>query len=335
MIRRGQLWIATIAALTLTLSLGLPTRAQEFEASSVRHQIEGRLIFRSGQVAGVRVRLVKQAGMQPVAETFSRPEGQFRFTSLNEGVYTIETYENDQFEATATDIAVFPPDRARPSPQVFTVMIDVPLKPPPPTVAPGVITADVDLKVPKDAIKHYRAGMKALGENNFERAVTELNKAIEIYPEYYAARIELGRELRLRKRFKEAIEVLGPLRDIAPRRAEPRVEYGIVLLELQRKAEAADELRKALQLEETSWASHLYLGWALLEERPDQAEPHFTRAIELNEQRAARAHIALARIADSKGSRQDAVKHLETYLALAPNAPDAGAVRKLADTLRK
>jgi tetratricopeptide (TPR) repeat protein len=290
---------------------------------------------RGAAVGNIRVRLLRQAGLQPVTETFSRPEGQVRFTNLTADDYIIETFETEKLEATSTNVAVSPPDRARPRPMIVPVMIEIPLKPPPDKVAPGVVRADVDLDVPKAALKHYNAGMKALRSDDPAEAVKELRAAVEAYPKYYAARLELGRELRLEKRFQEAEEVLRPLREVEPRRAEPLIEYGIVLLELQRRKEAAGELTAALKLEEANWATHLYLGWALLEVQPDNAEPHFKRAIELDEPRAARAHIALARIADAKGMRRLAVEHLEAYLALAPNAPDAESVRKLAERLRR
>jgi tetratricopeptide (TPR) repeat protein len=141
--------------------------------------------------------------------------------------------------------------------------------------------------------------------------------------------------LRAQKRFNEAEEALRPLLEIAPRRAEPRIELAIVLLVLRRQKDSARELRKAIELEEASWVSHLYLGWALLEDEPDQAELHFTRALELDEQRAAQAHLSLARLAHGRKMKQDAIRHLEAYLTLAPDAPDANAVRKLLGQIRK
>jgi tetratricopeptide (TPR) repeat protein len=202
------------------------------------------------------------------------------------------------------------------------------------THAPGVVAADVDLNVPKAAVKRYQGGMKALSDKNSEKARSEFKAAIEIYPNYYAARVELGRELRLQKQFREAEEVLRPLVQIGPKHSEAHIELGIVLLSLGGRKEAADELRTALRLEETSWAAHLYLGWALLESDGAEAARHFERALELDELKAARAHLALARLAQEKGDSQRAVEHLDAYLKIAPDAGDAAAARKLADSLR-
>jgi hypothetical protein len=50
--------------------------------------------------------------------------------------------------------------------------------------------------------------------------------------------------------------------------------------------------------------------------------------------KAARAHLALARLAEAQGQREVAISHLEAYLLKAPKAHDAEATRRLADRLR-
>lgn len=316
-------------ALVTTLTLTNMVSAQN---ASAYHVVEGRIRAGGRQLRNIHVRLTLQG--RTISETFTKPEGHFTFKSLQEGDYLVETPETDEFEATSTTASVFPRDRLNPAPNIVLVMIDLPLKSAKRLIS-GVIAADVDIRVPKEALKYYRAGIEALDSGDALRAITELQAAIASYPQYYAARLELGRELRIQKRFSEAEKALQPLGKIAPTRAEPRIEYGIVLLELRRTEEAAHELSEALQLEESNWATHLYLGWALLERDGNKAEPHFQRAVELDERKAARAHIALARIAEGKGLRQVALAHLDAYLTIAPTADDAEAVRKLAERLRK
>jgi len=330
----GMWRIFTVRSLwaTLFITLTVPfTAAAQSDATTIYHQIEGRIQHRSGTVRNVRVRLLRLPEMRPVTETFSRPEGQFTFNQVTEGDYAIETFETELFEATITNVQVRPMPRR---PTLFTVFVELPLKPPPEKMARGELMADVDLNVPKNAVKHYNAGMKKLDKGESAEAIKELKTAVEIYPQYYAARLELGRELRLQKRFQEALPVIQPLTGIAPKRTEPHIECGIVLLELERRKEAIEELNAALRLEEPNWAGHLYLGWALLEGDGSEAEKHFTRALELDEHKAARAHLALARLAESRGNRALALAHLDAYLALAPKAHDAEATRKLAEYLR-
>ncbi|HEY0408483.1 MAG TPA: tetratricopeptide repeat protein [Pyrinomonadaceae bacterium] len=300
-------------------------------AQSVFHRIEGRVQFR-GSVNDVLVRLYQEGGMVLVEEAFSRGEGQFSFNRVPEGEYVIETLQTDKYAPSSTTVSVRPLDRRRS--QVFIVYVQLQLKPPPETTKPGVITADVDVNVPKDAQKRYREGMKALGNNSTERAVAELQAAIKLYPNYYAARLELGRELRLEKQFAAAAEVLKPLLQIAPKRDEPRVEYGIVLMALEQLDEAVKVLREALSIGETNWVPHLYLGMALIDKDGAEAEKQLRRAIELNELKAARAYLSLARLAAARGDRQLSIEHLQTFLKLAPDSPDAASVRQLIERLR-
>ncbi|MEJ7711564.1 MAG: tetratricopeptide repeat protein [Pyrinomonadaceae bacterium] len=298
------------------------------------HQVEGRIRFKNEQVGNMRVRLVHQAEMRPITETFSRSEGQFRFDEVPEGDYLVETFETDKYEASTTTVSVRPFVRGSRVNALVTVeltlkassRIDAP---------PGVVAADVDLNVPKAAVKHYKAGIKALRAGESARAVSEFQEAIKNHPDYYAARLELGRELGAQKRYQEAEEALKPLGQTAPKRSEARVEYGKILLALKRQKEAVSELLAALRLDENSWEINFYLGWALLEMDGGSAEQYFLRAVELNEPKAARAHVALARLAEAKGMREEAIKHLELYLASAPNAPDAEAARRLAESLRR
>jgi hypothetical protein len=333
MSRRGRFIIVAALALPIVLSSVASNYAQSSSAT-VYHQIDGRLHTTSGQAASnVRVRLLRSSTLRPVGETFSRSRGEFEFNYVTEGEYLIETFETPLLEATSTSFQVRPLPKERSA--VLHVEVDIPIKPPAVKPSPGVISADVDLLVPKEALKHYRAALKALGDNDSARAVEKFQEAIKAHPEFYAARLDLGRELRRQKRLKEAEEVLVPLRLIAPKRAEPLVEHALVLLQLQRRAEAATELRAALQLEEANWSAHFYLGWALLDEQPNVAESHFRQAIEIDGQKAVRAHLALARLADAKGLRQLAIKHLESYLVVVPGGPEADTARALVERLRK
>ena len=313
--------------------VGATTRSSS-TATSVVHTIEGRIRQRNKSVDNIRVRLVRLPQMQPLADTFTRQEGQFLFQRVPAGDYIVETFETEMYEATETSVSVYPASLAEPRPTTVTVFVDLPLKAGPELTPPGEIMADVDVNVPKKALKHYHTGMQRLGKGESDQGIAELRLAIEIFPSYYAARLELGRELRFKKRFGEALDVIEPLVELAPKRADPRIERGIILLSLQRREEAINELETALRLSEPSWAAHLYLGWALLETDGIKAEPHFERAIEIDEQKAARAHLALARLAEAQGRRSVALSHLDKYLVLAPNADDAEATRKLATRLR-
>jgi Tfp pilus assembly protein PilF len=316
-------------SLLFYVALSSPATAQSRGSAD----IEGRLRSPGGgQMIGLRIRLIKQSGNRQVTETFSRPDGVFTFRDVPAGDYMIETSETADFQSTATTISVMPVPALGPT--TIPVLIELPAKSGATADGPRAVAADVDVNVPKAALKHYRAGFKAMESKDSARAMTELKAAIDAFPNYYAARLALGLVLRTEKRFQEAAEIFKQLGQLAPKRAEPHVEYGTILLALGQKEDAARELADAIQLEEGNWSAHFFLGLAILETNTGEAEKHFQRALEIDERKAARAHVALARIAMARGESQIALKHLTDYLALVPNAPDADVVRKHIERLR-
>lgn len=330
MLPKRKMRVGLLVVVALVFACAQSTQGQNEPQVSVLHRIEGRIQFKTGGVGNLRVRLVRE--MRPIAETFTRPEGDFAFTQVRDGDYSIETFDTDKFEASWTSVSARPLIRQRP--EIFRVFVELQLKPPPGRMVLGVVTADVDLNVPKGAVKHYRAGMKALDKGDSTTAIRELQLAVELYDHYYAARLGLGQELRKQKRYEEAAHILRPLAQIAPRRAEPRIANGAVLLSLGHRDQAVEELRVALVLDDANWEAHFYMGWALLEDAAHKAEPHLKRALELDDRRAVRAHLALARLAHSQGKTELAIKHLNEFLALAPESEDAELARRLAENLR-
>jgi tetratricopeptide (TPR) repeat protein len=323
------------AAFALLFLLTAAQAARPQTVGTGVHEVEGQVSFMGERVGQVRVRLLRMPEARPIAETFTRKEGQFRFTHLAEGEYAIETFETEKFEAALKNVSVNP--LVRNLPTTFRVSVELSEKASEgdrKTPPPGVVMADVDADVPRKAVEHYLAGVSALRSGDSKRAVAEFKKAIAAHPNYYAARLEYGRELRRRGELGEAEAVLRPLREIAPRKVEPRVDYALVLLDLGRREEAVAELEFAAGIAGAGWEPHYYLGWALLETRTDDAVTHLLRAVELDEAKAARAHLALARIAHERGQRDAAVKHLESFLALSPDSREAAAARALADKLR-
>ena len=324
--------ITSMGLLSLICIFMFPLLAVAQTESSAVHQIEGRVQHRSGGTGRIHIRLLKLPDMRPVTETFTRPEGQFTFSGLNEGSYAIETFETDKFQATMTEVLLRPLIRNRPT--SVNVLIELPLRPKDARVAPSEVMADIDMDVPKKAQKHYRAGLRAIENGEYDKGVEELRAAIATHSNFYSARLELGRELRRRKQYIEAEAILRPLTLSAARRPDPHTELGATLLALGRGSEAVKELEISIELREVNWAAHLYLGWALIERDATNAEMHLLRALKIDERAAARAHLALARLAHARGDNARAIRHLDAYVTLAPEAEDTDAARKLADSLR-
>lgn len=340
MLGNSRLAAATWA---LALACALPAAAHQ-----ELHRIEGRLVAGTATPRNVRVRLVLRDGLRPVGETVTRGDGRFLFQNLAQGDYIVEVEETDEFQAAQTVVEVRKltlsageslgaNEKPEEHPgKTFYVSVHM-LPKAQPTAVPSVgsIAADVDVDVPAKAREHYDRAIAKRSAGDPSACISELKKAIAAHGTYYAARLELGRELRRVQKFDDARDALEPLRKIAPRRAEPLVELGIALMGLGERERAAEALTASLALDETNWSAHLYLGYALVDVKDQEAEPHFWRALQINEREAAPAHLALARLAHRYGFFKEAVEQLEAYLRVVPDAHDAGDVRKLAERLRK
>jgi Flp pilus assembly protein TadD len=66
----------------------------------------------------------------------------------------------------------------------------------------------------------------------------------------------------------------------------------------------------------------------------EKAVGAFEKVLELDPNRA-EAHFQLGMIAVSQGRNEDARRHLETYLTLAPEGAQAATARSIVDTLAK
>jgi tetratricopeptide (TPR) repeat protein len=296
------------------------------------NRLEGILRSSGRERPVVKVRLILERGMRPVGETIAGTDGRFRFEGLLPSDYVLETEETLVFKATTTRLRIY-----QHTTQEGTnnhVNVTLPLKQADP-ITTGTVSATLDVAVPASARDRFAAGRSAAASGDTSKAISEYRAAIEAHPDYYSARLELGKEFRKLGRFAEALEALEPLRRIAPREAEPLIEIGVSNMGLSKRDVATTALTEAVRLDASSWSAHLYLGYALVDVKDEQAEPHFWTALKLNEKAAAKAHLALARLADKYGFPKDAVEQLDAYLALEPNAPDSDAVRKLADKLRK
>ncbi|HQR37113.1 MAG TPA: tetratricopeptide repeat protein [Blastocatellia bacterium] len=297
------------------------------------HRIVGHLIGHGGSFQSIRVRLIREDGNLPVADAVTLADGQFTFSQIMEGNYLVTVDATDQYQAVTISVEI----RAIIKSEGTTVRVVVPMTPKekPALAAPAgaSIPADVDLNVPQAARDHYNDGVRAEEAGQSARSVAAYRDAIRVYPDYYASRLALARELRRQKDFKGALDVLEPLRTIAPKHAEPLIEIGVVKLALAQPNEAASVLTEAIALNEQSWVAHLYLGYSLLGANDEQAESHFWRALKIDPVAAAEAHLALARLAHKYGYPKDAVEQIDAYLAAVPNAPNGPDIRKLREKL--
>jgi tetratricopeptide (TPR) repeat protein len=187
------------------------------------------------------------------------------------------------------------------------------------------------LEVPGKARAEYKKGCSELRGKKLDSAETHLRKAVEEYPKYSVAWVLLGQVLEAGNHMEEA-------RGACAKASGADAEYAPAYLCL---ADVAGQLHQWDQMQELA-------DRALKLDAPQSAYGHFYCAMaqfHLNQLAAAernaqesidadhlhhlpQAHLLLAQIYGTKHDLHHAAEQLQAYLAAAPNAPDAGEVKK-------
>jgi len=122
---------------------------------------------------------------------------------------------------------------------------------------------------------------------------------------------------------------------ISPNAPEPALNYGIVLLQQKKFAEAEQQLRNALVKNENTYTAHLYLGITLIYVKNYvEAETHLRKAITIAGPKAGQAHYYLGGMYWQTGKHKEAADELEMFLKLEPKAANAEKLRNTIKELR-
>jgi Tfp pilus assembly protein PilF len=335
------------ALILLTLAAAAPAaRAQvggtENSGTGGNHTIQGRLVGPSGQRSELRLKVRLESSGFGDLYVFSDANGTFRFTSLRPGSYTVVVEGGEEFE-TAREPVLLETTNVRTNRGVvgtpFTrpITVQVYLRPKregSSSTPPGVLNAAL-ANVPKSAAELYLKGVEAGRKNENERAVDLLRQAVAQHPSFPLALNELGVIYLKLKQPEKAAEALSNSLKLAPEEHGALLAYGRALLELRRPAEAEGQFRKALKKNAASPSAHLYLGMILLGRREfEEAERALRAATGSGGGEAARAHYYLGGLYWELREYKRAADELETYLKLAPNAPEAARLRTTIKELR-
>lgn len=293
--------------------------------------ISGRVVLPSGHPinSGVRIRLSSPEDPGPIVYTDNN--GAFSFNNLSEGAYTIEALADRKlYEPVSETVRLIRSSR---------VSILIYLKEKEKTSNPVgnvVSAAEIDQKVPVPAKKEYERAITLLKEGRIDGAIACLKQALAIYPDFIAARNDLGVQYLKLNRLAEASEQFEVAIGIAPKAYNPQLNLGIVLLKEKRYADAIESLDKAIGIDSSKPAPHLYLGIASLEtDDLARAQRELTLAKSLGGQDFAVAHFYMARVLMNRGEREESIRELMAFLETSPTGAEAARARQLLETLRR
>lgn len=258
--------------------------------------------------------------------------GNFAFRGLPAGTYTIVIDKEKDFEPLAQVVEII---QLRGSPpQTYTLSIR--LSPKARTDSkPGILNAAV-ANLPDRGRQLFSKAQEFTNSGDHKSAIEQLLVLTNEFPTFMLGFNELGVAYLRLNELEKADEMFRTAIRIEPEAFAPLMNRGIALVSMKKYSDAEPVLRAARKIDEKSAVVHYFLGQALANlGKFDEAERELSMALATGTDQMKEAHRILAIIYSSRGDRKRAAVELESYLKIAPNAPDAEQLRRVLQQLRE
>jgi Tfp pilus assembly protein PilF len=331
----------------IALFLALFFTSSIFVIAQSANVLSGKVVTPSGTqpTNPVRVRLTFNG--RRIHETFTDLSGRFSFPGLSRGTYQL-TAEGDgiNFETTSVsaDISAFGA-----APQTFTQ--DIQLRPiiRKPAAQPGVVNAFTQ-EIPEAAQQAFAAGQKLAEEGKIDAAVENMRKAIEIFPKYFDAHLQLGNALLKTEQFNEAIAELDLARNINPNDERTYQSFGLLMMKQRNFPVAVAVFAEAARLNPANPMNAVMRATALIHQAANtnesvpstedrshllsRAEIAISQASTLSENKLKPDSMTLALFYELKGEPERAAAELDSYLKKTPQLKNSAAIQSEIKRLR-
>ena len=289
--------------------------------------IRGRVTLPSGFTVEGYARITLKTDQSILSTIYTNNSGEFQMRNLSEGIYFVQAeVSNGKFEPVTKRVEL---GRG--------LMVDLTLElrekkdPTGNRSAKVVSAAELRQAVPAAAKKQYELGLKFVAKGNFQQAANHFQEAVAIYPEYLAARNDLGAQYLKLKRIDEAEKHFELVLQEDPKNFNAKFNMGLVQVERHNYTEAITLLNQAVALDSTRPVARLWIGIAKLELGDlEVAEGELMRALIMGGEECVAAHYHLARIYMNRGALTDATRSVQAYIQLAPRGELIKEAKELA-----
>jgi tetratricopeptide (TPR) repeat protein len=193
-------------------------------------------------------------------------------------------------------------------------------------------------QAPPEATKHYEKGLDEKNKGNLDGADQQFRKAVDAYPKYAVAWLELGRVqiakkdiAGARQSFQQSIaaddKLLGSYQELTKLAAHDK-----------QWQEVADNTDHLLKLNPANFPEFWFYNCVAKYQlgNLDGAENSARQGVKIDtEHRIPKMEYVLGQILVAKGDYPGAAEHLREYLTLLPNGPDASDAQKKLDEVEK
>ena len=195
-----------------------------------------------------------------------------------------------------------------------------------PAVKPAAVVdlAEFDSLAPEEARQAYTEAMRVYKEGQRDKAVQGLERAIELYPQYFRALNDLGVIYMKMGKLELAAQVFDRAIKIAPRVYYPKLNLAKIHTRQGRYKEAVRLLDQLHKENPTLIDVRIALGDALLAmNKLDEAEPHLRAALndaKLERETAGDVHYKLGLLLNKKQQYDAAIKELSQAIEVFPTS---------------
>lgn len=309
-----------IAALILCLVFSLVP-------SQSRFVVFGQVRDANGNgVGSIRVSLLNE-NEQTLRTVFADNSGRYRFPNLGEGTYFVRVEPaGTPFEEQTHRIELESASRLASSTE-DPWMVDFRLKlrkGETGTAAPGVVFLQ---PVPPAAREQYEKGVGSLNDKKTEMGIQSLQKAIEIFPDYFLALELLGTEYVKSGVYDNAVPILSRAIQVNPDASKSLYALGVAHLKTNRSAEAVNWLQRAADKDPKSANVYMMLGLSYGNLGSfSESETAFKKAYLLGRSNVADVHYYLAGIYNKQQKYSEAARELELFLKESKDIKDRAQI---------
>lgn len=176
---------------------------------------------------------------------------------------------------------------------------------------------------PDYAEAHVNLGSLFLQKGELDKAILHFQKAIEIQPDFAGAYYNFGNALLQKGRLDEAIIQFQKTLEIKPKFAAAHGNLGNAFLQKGQADEAMAHFQKALKIQPDFAEAHYNIGIVLLQRRQlDEAMIHFQRAVEIQPDYAD-AHYNLGIVLLRRRQLDEAMIHFQKAVEIRPDDAEA------------
>jgi tetratricopeptide (TPR) repeat protein len=293
--------------------------------------IEGRVALPSGFAAEQQVRITLKNASMVVSTRYTNKHGEFRFDNLGEGVYYLQA----EIDREAFKSGVKRLELGRGIVSEVTLELEEENLPLVYNISRVVSVAELRQSVPSEARKQYGLGLKSVAKGDVTKAAGYFQRAVSIFPEYLAARNDLGAQFLKLKRLDEAEKLFNMVIEKDPQNFNAKFNIGLVRIERKDYLDAISRLNQAIAIDSSRPVARLWLGFALLETGDlAGAERELNKALIMGGPECVAAHYQLARIYLVRGDQKEALRALRAYLEDAPKGEYVKEAKQLEQQIK-